>query len=105
MELCSVKSQVVVGGLCTKHLRMSFASPRVTSERRRAFRFFRNLLSSTWEFVMDLLAILVSGLDITVGSLAALADVSRWRASPKKSIVTLLLVVVLLGVLVVPFCL
>lgn len=54
---------------------------------------------------MDLLAILVSGLDIIVGSLAALADVSRWRASPKKSIVTLLLVVVLLGVLVVPFCL
>jgi hypothetical protein len=52
-----------------------------------------------------LLAILVSGLDIIVGSLAALADVSRWRASPKKSIVTLLFVVVLFGVLVVPFCL
>lgn len=54
---------------------------------------------------MDFLAVLVSGLDIIVNALSALADVSRWRASPTKSIVRLVLIVVLLGVLIVPFCL
>lgn len=54
---------------------------------------------------MDLLAVLVSGIDIFVNALSALADVSRWRASPTKSIVTLVIVLVLLGALIVPFCL
>jgi hypothetical protein len=54
---------------------------------------------------MDLIAALIAALDLVVDSLAALSDASKWRASPVRSIVRLLLILLLVSLLVVPLAL